>query len=117
MQNNSHPQAIKRLSLVRTRRDVPLDVCLEAWKGEHAAVLRGLPGILGYTVDTAREKRPTDGWDAIATVRFADELALRRFQDDPEVQDQLVSTRAGFAEAVEAFLVDEHVLIPQAAGR
>ncbi len=104
---------IKRVSLVRLRRDVPRATCLERWGGEHADVVRALPGVLEYTVDVASGPRPADGWDAVATLRFADEAALRRFQEDPAAQERLLATRDDFAEAVDVFLVDEHTFIPR----
>jgi hypothetical protein len=102
---------IKRISLVRLRADVPREVCVRRWAGEHADVVRALPGILEYTVDVAAGERPAGGWDAVATLRFADAEALRRFQD-PRVQARLLATREDFAEAADVFLVDEHTLIP-----
>jgi quinol monooxygenase YgiN len=108
----SHARTIKRVSLVRTRRDLPRATCIERWAGEHADVVRALPGVLEYTVDVAADPRPADSWDAVVTVRFADEAALQRFQSDPHVQARLLATRDDFAEAVDAFVVDEHIFIP-----
>ncbi|HEU4720619.1 MAG TPA: hypothetical protein VFS59_04590 [Gemmatimonadaceae bacterium] len=102
---------IKRVSLVRLRSDLSRATCLERWAGEHADVMRTLPGVLEYTVDVAREERPAGSWDAIVTVRFADAAALERFAS-PAVQERLLATRDDFAEAVDVFLVDEHTLIP-----
>lgn len=102
--------AIKRVSLVRLRRDLPRATALERWAGEHADVMRELPGVLEYTVDVARDRRPAGSWDAVVTVRFADEAALERFRD-PRVQERLLATREDFAEAVDVFLVDEHPFI------
>jgi hypothetical protein len=102
---------IKRLSLVRLRRDLSVSDSLKLWLGEHAEVMRSLPGISEYTVDLAREPRACSDWDAVATVRFADEQAYKRFRG-PETQSHLLSTR-GFADAVDAFLVDEHSIIRQ----
>jgi EthD domain-containing protein len=103
---------IKRVSLVRLRADVPRETCLRHWAGAHADVVRALPGILEYTVDVSSAQRPAGSWDAVATLRFEDEAALRRFQDDAGVQERLLATREDFAVAADAFLVDEHQLIP-----
>ncbi|MGB2712059.1 MAG: EthD domain-containing protein [Conexibacter sp.] len=109
--------AIKRISLVRLRSDVPRATCLERWGGEHAEIVRALPGVLEYTVDVAAERRAPGSWDAVATLRFADEAALQRFQEDPLVQERLLATREEFAEAVDVFLVDERVFIPTGGAR
>jgi hypothetical protein len=104
---------IKRVSLVRLRRDIPRATCIERWAGAHADVVRALPGVLEYTVDVASDTRGAGRWDAVATLRFADDAALARFQEDPRVQERLLATREDFAEAVDVFLVDEHVFIPR----
>jgi hypothetical protein len=103
---------IKRVSLVRLRSDLSRDACVERWRGEHADIVRELPGVLAYIVDVSAENRPAGSWDAVATLSFADKAALRRFQDDRDVQERLLATRGDFAEAVDVFLVDEHQLIP-----
>jgi EthD domain len=103
---------IKRVSLVRLRRDLSRAACVERWEGEHADLVRDLPGVVEYTVDLARGPRPEGSWDAVATLCFADEAALERFQD-PRAQERLMSTRDDFAEAVDVFFVDEHKFIPR----
>ena len=104
---------IKRVSLVRLRSDLSREECLKRWGGAHADVVRGLPGVLAYSVDVAAEPRPGGSWDALATVRYVDEEALRHFQEDPEVQRRLLTTREDFIEAVDAFVVDEQTYIPE----
>jgi hypothetical protein len=103
---------ISRVSLVRLREDLPRDVCLERWAGDHAEVVRELPGIVEYTVAISSEPRPAGSWDAIAILRFEDEAALRRFADDPAVRQRLLATRGDFAADADAFLVDERQIIP-----
>lgn len=114
---NAGAAPIKRVSLVRLRRDIPRATCLERWGSEHAEIVRALPGVLEYTVDVAADPRASGSWDAVATLRFADEAALRRFQEDPLVQERLLATRDDFAEAVDVFLVDEHIFIPTGGAR
>lgn len=102
----------KRVSLVRLRKDVSRAECLELWSSAHAEVVREIPGVAAYTVDIASESRPAGSWDALATIRFGDPGALRTLEHDPEVRRRLLATREEFIEAVDAFLVDEHTLIP-----
>src|ERR1700742_1675569 len=84
---------IKRVTLVRLRGDRPREQCLDHWFGEHADLVRRLPGIVEYTVDVAAA------------------AGLDRFQGAAELQEQLGATREDFAEAVDVLLVDEHPLI------
>src|SRR5438552_508489 len=44
---------IKRLSLVRLRRDMPRETCLQQWFGPHADIIRRLTEVREYTVDVA----------------------------------------------------------------
>jgi hypothetical protein len=103
---------IKRVSLVRLRHDLSRERCLELWGGGHADVLREMPGVVAYSVDVAAGTRPDGSYDALATVRFADAEAFSHFQKDPEAQHRLLTTRAEFIEAVDAFVVDERTFIP-----
>jgi hypothetical protein len=105
---------ITRVSLVQLRADLPREACLRLWAGEHADLVRGLEGILEYSIDVAHEPRP-HGWDAVALIRFEDEAAFRRFEDDPSLQQRLRATRDAFAEEADAFLVDEYTFVPPPA--
>jgi hypothetical protein len=104
---------IKRVSLVRLRRDLSREECLDRWGGAHADVVRELPGVLAYAADIAAGPRPRGSWDALATICFADAEALRHFEADPEVQRRLLTTREDFIEAVDAFVVDQRTFIPE----
>jgi hypothetical protein len=112
MPMSSEAATVKRVSLVRLRKDVDRGRCLDLWSGDHADVVRELPGVVGYTVDVAAGARPAGSWDALATLRFADADALRHFEADRDLQRRLLATREGFIDAVDAFLVDERTLIP-----
>jgi uncharacterized protein (TIGR02118 family) len=104
---------LKRMSLVRLRRDLSRDECLRRWFGAHADVVRALPEVRGYMVDVATTASVEERWDAVATLWFEDEAAMRRSLEGPEVADALLRTRAQFAEAVQVMVVDEHTLLPE----
>ena len=76
-----------------------------------------MPEVLEYTVDVARNGTTAGSWDAVATLRFADEASMQRSLQEPAVAAALARTRDDFAEAVEVLLVDEHVLIPGQTSR
>jgi hypothetical protein len=101
------------VSFVRLRRDLPRDECVRLWLGPHADIVRGLPEVREYTIDVASGPVPNDGWDAVATLRFDDEAALRRSLEEPAVAAELLRTREDFAEAVQVVIVDEHRVLPQ----
>jgi len=103
---------IKRISLVRFRSELGRDECVRRWLGSHADIVRRLSGVREYTIDVLPNSPHTGGWDAIATLRFDDEEAMRRSLEAPEVAEELLRTREAFAEAVHVMLVDEHTVIP-----
>jgi uncharacterized protein (TIGR02118 family) len=105
---------LKRVSLVRLRGDLSREECLRRWFGAHADVVRALPEVRGYTVDVVTDlPAGDDGWDALATLWFDDEAAMRRSLEDPEVGEALTRTRDDFAEAVRVMIVQEYRLLPE----
>jgi hypothetical protein len=105
---------IKRLSLVRLRSDRDRAACLAAWFGPHADLVRALPEVVEYTVDVG-PSADVGGWDAVATLRFEDEAAMRRSLEEPTVAEALRLTREEFAEDVRVMLVEEHPLVARSA--
>lgn len=100
---------IKRVSLVRKRPGLTDREFAETWLGEHADVARRLPGLREYVVDFVRDPTP-GGPDGIATVRFDTRDACDAAFATPGFHDDLLRTRADFAESVDVFFVDEHVV-------
>jgi uncharacterized protein (TIGR02118 family) len=101
---------VTRISLVKLR-DVGRDEVLEHWLGPHADVVRALPQVRDYVVALATDRRSADQWDAVATLRFDSEADLRAALEAPETARALVQTRAPFIRSVDAFLVEEHVIV------
>ena len=101
---------VTRISLVKLG-DVSHEDALAQWLGPHADVVRALPQVRDYVVALAPEGRHDDQWDAIATLRFDSESDLREAIEAPATARALVQTRAPFIRAVDAFLVEEHVVV------
>ena len=101
---------VTRISLVKLR-DVSHEDALAQWLGPHADVVRALPQVRDYVVALATDQRSGDQWDAVATLRFESESDLRATLEAPETARALVQTRAPFIRAVDAFLVEEHVVV------
>lgn len=102
---------ISRVSLVKLRRDLDRERALELWSGEHADVVRELPGIDHYSVALALEPRSELRWDAVATIRGADRAGLEAALGAADVQRRLLRTRQPFLERAEVFYAEEHLLI------
>jgi uncharacterized protein (TIGR02118 family) len=102
---------VKRVSLVRFRRDLDRDACVELWFGEHAQIVQRLPQVREYTVDVFPHPVDDGGWDAIATLRFDSDADLRASIGDPEIAAELLRTRDDFLETAEVMIVQEHRLV------
>jgi EthD domain len=101
---------VTRISLVKLRA-IGRDQVLEQWLGPHADVVRALPQVRDYVVALAPEARPGSRWDAVATLRFDSEADLRDALEEPATARELECTRAPFISAVDAFVVEEHVVV------
>ena len=101
---------IKRISLVRRREGMSIDEFAEAWLGEHAEIIRRMPGLRGYRVDLVRswlgEPEPWDGGGELWIDSRADHDA-----GFAAMADELAANRATFLSHSSAAIVEEHVLI------
>jgi uncharacterized protein (TIGR02118 family) len=101
---------VTRISLVKLR-PMGREEVLEHWLGPHADVVRALPQVRDYVVALAPEARAGEQWDAVATLRFDSEADMRAALEAPDTARELVRTREPFIEAVDVFLVEEHVIV------
>jgi hypothetical protein len=76
-----------------------------------------MPQVERYTIAVAEHPRGGDQWDAVATLVFRDRDAMVAALEDPDRQRELLETRTPFVERVEAFVVEEHVVIDGGAAR
>ena len=102
---------VTRVSLVKLRAGISRERALELWLGAHADVVRAIPEVRRYVVALAEEQRGPDQWDAVATLAFDSREQLERALGDPANQVELARTRESFVERVDAFVVEEHVVI------
>ncbi|MBX3576140.1 MAG: EthD domain-containing protein [Rhizobiaceae bacterium] len=101
---------IKRVSLLWKQPGLSTEQLKAAWLGEHSEYAGRLPGLREYVVDFVANG-PADGPAGIATVRFDDLASLNAAFGDPVHARELLRTRDTFAEKVQVFLVDEHVVV------
>jgi uncharacterized protein (TIGR02118 family) len=102
---------IKRISLVWKRPELTDEDFQQLWLGEHVDYAKQLPGLREYTIDFVKEGQ-AELPSGIATLRFDSREALEAAFGDPALKENLLRTRAQFAESVEVFIVDECVVVP-----
>jgi uncharacterized protein (TIGR02118 family) len=107
---------IKRVSLVRKLPELSRQEFLSRWLGEHVEVAKGLPGLCEYTIDILQSEGSEPPYDGIATLRFDSPEAMEAAFAHPETSERLRATRAEFAQSVEVFVVEEHVVVPRSQG-
>lgn len=102
---------IRRISLVRKRSDLTRDEFLARWTGEHVEYAKRLEGLQGYVIQILDgEAPPIDG---IAITTFESREAAERAFSDPELAAGLGRTRDDFADSVEVYFAEEHVIVEE----
>ena len=102
---------IRRFSLVKKRPDLSREEFLARWTGEHVEIARRLPGLRGYVIHILDgDDPPIDG---IAVTTFDSREDAERAFADPELAAGLGRTRDDFAESVEVYFANEHVIVEE----
>jgi uncharacterized protein (TIGR02118 family) len=102
---------IRRLSLVKKRSDLSREEFLARWTGEHVEIAKRLPGLRGYVIHILNgDDPPIDG---IAVTTFDSREDAERAFADPELVAGLGRTRDDFAESVEVYFANEHVIVEE----
>ena len=102
---------IRRLSLVRRRPELSREEFLARWTGEHVELAKRLPGLRGYVIHILDGDDPP--YDGIAVTTFASREDAERAFATPELSEGLRRTRDDFAESVEVFFAEEHVIVEE----
>ena len=102
---------IRRVSLVRKRPELTRDEFVACWLGEHVEIAKRLPGLRGYVIHILEGGDPP--LDGIAVTTFDSREAAEQAFADPELAPGLRRTRDEFAESVEVFFVEEHIIVQE----
>lgn len=105
---------IKRISLVRRKEGMSLEEFTEHWLGEHADLIRRMPGLRGYRVDVIRSwQAEPEPWDGIGELWFDSREDLDA--GFAALAGELAANRDTFLSHSSAAIVDEHVIIREPA--
>lgn len=105
---------IKRISLVRRREGMSAAEFTEHWLGEHAAIIRDMPGLRGYRLDIVESwQGDPEPWDGIGELWFDSRADLEAAF--AAVADVLAADRAKFVSHTSAAYVQEHVIVREPA--
>ncbi len=102
---------IKRVSLVRKLPELTREEFLARWTGQHVEYAKRLTGLRGYAIHILDGAAPP--FDGIAITTFDSREDAERAFADPELAAGLGRTRDDFAESVEVYFVEEHVIVEE----
>jgi uncharacterized protein (TIGR02118 family) len=102
---------IRRFSLVRKRPELSREEFLARWTGEHVEIAKQLPGLRGYVIHILDGEAPP--YDGIAITTFDSRDDAERAFADPALAAGLARTRDEFADAVEVYFAQEHVIVEE----
>lgn len=105
---------IKRMSLVRRKEGMSVAEFTERWLGEHAALIREMPGLRGYRLDVVESwQGEPEPWDGIGELWFDSREDLEAAF--ASMADELAANRATFLSHASAAWVQEHVIVREPA--
>ena len=93
---------VKLLVLLQKQADLSWEEFLRRWRGEHAAIARGIPGLRGYVQNHATD--PRTATFAVSEFYFDDLAALQEAFESPEGQATLKDA-AGFSDGEQMQMV------------
>lgn len=105
---------IKRISLVARKPGLSVAEFERHWMGPHAAIVRQMPGLRGFTLNMIHEGDGEREWDGIGELWFdsvADAQAA--FAGEP-IAGLLAADRPKFLGRSQVFFATEHVVIAPA---
>lgn len=108
---------IKRVSLVRRRKDLTHEEFVAHWTGPHADIVRGLPGVRGLRFGDVQAWSPEEAaWDGVGEVWFDSiESAEEAFAAEPH-RSRLVEDRKLFMGEAQSCFVVEHTAVAPPGG-
>lgn len=109
---------IKRVSLLRRKDGMSREEFFAHWTGQHADIVRQLPGIRGLRFGRVQSWTPLEGaWDGVGEVWFDSiEEAEKAFATEPFLS-MLVEDRKKFMGEAQSCFVEEQTALAPPHGR
>ncbi len=105
------PHAIKRIGLVRRRRDMSYEPFVDHWLHVHAELCKTLPNMRRYSVNlVARDQVEAFGYDGFSELWFDSAEALKAALESPEGKT-LLADLPNFTDSIHPLLVEDYLML------
>lgn len=105
------PNAIKRIGLVRRRRDMSYEQFVDHWLNVHAELCKKLPNMRRYSVNlVARDQVEAFGYDGFSELWFDSAEMLKAALESPEGKT-LLADLPNFTDSIHPLLVEDYLML------
>ncbi len=107
------PHAIKRIGLVRRRRDMSYEQFVDHWLHVHAELCKKLPNMRRYSVNlVARDQVEAFGYDGFSELWFDSAEALKAALESPEGKT-LLADLPNFTDSIHPLVVEDYLMLAE----
>ena len=105
------PDAIKRIGLVKRRKDLSYEEFVDHWLNTHAELCKKLPNMRRYSVNLIeREQVEGFGYDGFSELWFESAEALKSALESPEGKT-LLADLPNFTDSIHPLLVHDYLML------
>ncbi len=105
------PNFVKRIGLVRKRKDLSYDQFVDHWLNAHAELCKKLPNMRRYSVNLiARDQVEGFGFDGFSELWFDSAEALAASLASPEGKT-LLADLPNFTDSIHPLVVDDYLML------
>ena len=105
------PNAVKRIGLVKRRKDLSYDAFTNHWLNVHAELCKKLPNMRRYSVNlVSRDQAEAFGYDGFSELWFDSAEALAASLASPEGKT-LLADLPNFVDSIHPLLVEDYLML------
>jgi uncharacterized protein (TIGR02118 family) len=105
------PDAVKRIGLVKRRKDLSYEQFVDHWLNTHAELCKKLPNMRRYSVNLIeRDQVEAFGYDGFSELWFESAEALKSALASPEGKT-LLADLPNFTDAIHPLLVHDYLML------
>ena len=105
------PNFVKRIGLVKKRKDLSYEQFVDHWLNLHAELCKKLPNMHRYSVNlVAREQVAAFGYDGFSELWFDSEESLKASLGSPEGKT-LLADLPNFTDSIHPLVVEDYLML------
>ena len=107
------PKYVKRIGLVKKRKDLSYEQFVDHWLNVHAELCKKLPNMLRYSVNLVdREQVEAFGYEGFSELFFESAEALAASLSSPEGKT-LLSDLPNFTDSIHPLVVEDYLMLAE----